>query len=119
MGEAKTYSGSCHCGAVKFEVKTDLGKVMQCNCSMCSRAGYLLAFVPASQFKLLSGEGAMTDYLFNKKHIHHVFCSTCGVRSYAHSKAPDGSDMRAVNVRCLEGVEPDTLTLTKFDGRSR
>lgn len=119
MGEAKTYAGSCHCGAVKFEVRTDLGKVMQCNCSMCARAGYLLTFVPAAQFKLLSGEGATTDYLFNKKHIHHVFCTTCGVRSFAHSQAPDGSDMRAVNVRCLEGVEPETLTLTKFDGRSR
>jgi hypothetical protein len=118
MPENKTYSGSCHCGNVRYEVTTDLAKVMQCNCSLCSRAGYLLTFVPASQFKLLSGEDAVQDYRFNKHVIAHVFCKTCGVRSFAKGKDRAGNEVRAINVRCLEGVEPDSITITKVDGRS-
>ena len=118
MSDLKTYSGSCHCGKVRFDVSTDLGRVNACNCSLCSRAGYLLTFVPAEQFTLRSGEGEVTDYQFNKHHIHHFFCSTCGVRSFARGKGKGGADMVAVNVRCLEGVEPDSLELTKVDGRS-
>ncbi|MEY4579146.1 MAG: hypothetical protein RL701_3849, partial [Pseudomonadota bacterium] len=56
MPEAKAYKGSCHCGNVSYEVTTDLAKVMQCNCSICSRSGYLLTFVPAEQFTLKSGD---------------------------------------------------------------
>jgi hypothetical protein len=119
MPDSHTYEGSCHCGAVRFKVTTDLARVISCNCSLCSRAGYLLTFVPIAQFELLSGTGAVTDYLFNKHHIHHEFCATCGVRSYARATAADGQEMRAINVRCLEGVDVDALTLTKVDGKSR
>jgi hypothetical protein len=118
MPEPKTYKGSCHCGRVAFEATTDLGSVIQCNCSICSRAGYLLTFVPATQFKLLSGEDAMTDYQFNKDVIHHLFCSTCGVRSFAKGIGPGGVEMRAVNVRCLEGVDIPSLSVTPVDGKS-
>jgi hypothetical protein len=117
MSETKSYNGSCHCGKVRYEVSTDLAKVISCNCSLCSRAGYLLSFVPVSQFKLLSGEDALQDYRFNTHKIEHVFCTTCGVRSFAKGKMKDGSETRAINVRCLEGVDPDTLTLTKVNGR--
>src|SRR5688572_4938554 len=86
MPEPKTYTGSCHCGNVRFEVSADLSTVNACNCSMCSRAGYLLAFVPAAQFKLLAGEDAQSDYQFNKKVIHHLFCKTCGVRSFGRGE---------------------------------
>lgn len=119
MPETKTYTGSCHCGNVRYEVSTDLSRVMQCNCSLCSRAGYLLTFVPAAQFKLLKGEDSLQDYRFNKHVIAHVFCKNCGVRSFAKGKDQSGNEMRAINVRCLEGVEPDTLTIAKVDGRSR
>jgi hypothetical protein len=117
MPETKTYAGSCHCGKVRYEVSTDLSKVMSCNCSLCSRAGYLLNFVPASQFKLLSGEDNLQDYRFNTHKIEHMFCKTCGVRSFARGKMRDGSDTAAINVRCLAGVDLDTLTLTKVNGR--
>jgi len=70
------------------------------------------------QFELLSGGDSLTDYQFNKKIIHHLFCSACGVASFARGTAPDGSDMIAINVRCLHGVDPATLTVTPFDGRS-
>jgi len=119
MTETKTYKGSCHCGAVRYEVETDLARVIACNCSLCSRAGWLLTFVPADKFKLLTSEEALTDYRFNTKQIAHLFCKTCGVRSFGKGKLATGQEMRSINVRCLEGVDPDTLTVTKVDGRSR
>jgi hypothetical protein len=118
MTEMKTYAGSCHCGKVRFEATTDLAKVTACNCSICGRAGWLLVFVPASQFTLLSGEEALTDYQFGKKHVHHPFCRECGVHAFSQGAGHGGEEMRAVNVRCLEGVDPGTLTVTHFDGRS-
>jgi hypothetical protein len=118
MSEKQTYNGSCHCGRVRYEVTTDLASVVACNCSICSRAGYLLTFVSPEQFKLRSGEEAQSDYQFGKKHIHHTFCSTCGVRSFSSGKGPDGAKMFAINVRCLEGVDASTLKATPFDGKS-
>jgi hypothetical protein len=118
MAETKTYTGSCHCGNVRYEVTTALGSLMQCNCSICSRAGYLMSFVPAEQFKFLSGEDAVTDYLFNKHRIHHPFCATCGIRSYGWGTGKDGAKMFMINVRCLEGVEHDALEIKQVDGRS-
>ena len=119
MAETKTYTGGCHCGAVRYEAAADLSApVISCNCSICSKKGYLLSFVPAAQFKLLSGEDSLTDYQFNKKVIHHLFCKVCGVESFAGGVGPGGAEMRALNVRCLDGVDPDALTLQKVDGRS-
>lgn len=118
MSEAKTYKGGCHCGKVSYEVKTDLGMVMSCNCSICSKKGYLLNFVAPEQFKMISGDDGLTDYQFNTKNIHHLFCAGCGIQSFGHGIGPDGKKMVAINVRCLEGVEFDALNVTKFDGRS-
>jgi hypothetical protein len=115
-----THSGGCHCGRVRYEVKVDLDKpVISCNCSMCGRAGTLLTFVPAASFRLLSGADALTDYQFNKHVIHHKFCSTCGIKSFALGKGKDGSDTVAINARCLDDADPDTLKVNKFDGKSR
>ena len=114
----QTYIGGCQCGKVRYEVALELGEVMSCNCSRCEKWGSLLAFVPASDFKLVSGEAAMTDYQFNKHNIHHLFCSTCGIQSFGRGKRPDGKEMVAINVRCLDGVEVDSLKVKKFDGRS-
>lgn len=118
MSEAKRYEGSCHCGKVRYQVSTALEQVISCNCSICSRAGWLLTFVPAADFELLSGESDIADYRFHTKKIAHKFCTTCGIRSFAYGKNPDGSDVRAINVRCLDGVDLDALTITKVDGRS-
>jgi hypothetical protein len=117
MSNAQTYSGSCHCGNVRYEAEMDLsGKVIACNCSMCRRKGSLLSFVPAARFKLLAGEGAMTNYQFNKKVIDHLFCSTCGVTSFARGRGPDGSQMIAINARCLDGVDAAKLDVAHYDG---
>jgi hypothetical protein len=116
--QIKTYTGGCHCEKVRFEVKLDLSQVIGCNCSICSKTGALLAFVPADQFTLLSGEDVLSDYQFGKKRIHQLFCSHCGVRSFARGTAPDGREMRAINVRCLDDVDINTLTITPFNGKS-
>lgn len=115
----QTYQGSCHCGNVRFEVPLDLSKpVIGCNCSMCGRSGWLLQFVGASQFKLLKGEESLGDYQFNKNVIHHLFCKNCGIKPFGRGKNQDGSDMVAVNTRCLEGVEASTLTVHAYDGKN-
>ncbi len=119
MPEAKTYSGGCHCGRVRYEVTTDLQPVIECNCSICSKRGLLLTFVPAHQFKLLSGSELLTDYQFNKKVIHHLFCPTCGIESFATGTGREGQPMVSINVRCLDGVDLSALERTPFDGKSR
>ena len=116
----KTYTGGCHCGAVRFEVQTDLDKgVMACNCSICGRRGHWLSFVPTAQFKLLQGADAITDYQFGKKHLHHGFCKTCGIGAFSSGVGKDGGEMRAVNVRCLDDIDLSKLKVTEFDGKSR
>jgi hypothetical protein len=114
----QTYTGGCQCGKVRYEVSMDIGEVISCNCSRCGRLGSLLAFAPAQNFKLTAGDDAATEFLFNKHVIHHLFCSTCGIQSYARGKRPDGMEMVAINARCLDGVDIDALKVKKFDGRS-
>ena len=118
MSEARTYTGGCHCGAVRFEVTTDLSQVVTCNCSICQKTGTMLTFVPEGQLSLQSGEDALRSYHFNKKVIDHLFCTTCGIRSFARGKRPDGAEVAAVNVRCLDGVEIEALQPVHFNGRS-
>ncbi len=89
----QVYSGSCQCGTVSFDVTTDIGEVMSCNCSRCGRLGSLLAFVPAQDFKLNSGDSAMKEYQFNKHVIHHLFCATCGIQPFARGKH-EGEEIR-------------------------
>jgi hypothetical protein len=120
MSEAKTYTGSCHCGAVRYQAELDLSQpVISCNCSMCGRSGTLLAFTPAGAFELLSGEESLKDYQFNHHVIHHLFCTVCGIKPFARGKDQDGSDMVAINTRCLEGVDASQLNVQAFSGKDR
>lgn len=112
------YIGTCHCKRVCFETELDLGFVISCNCSHCQMKGLLLVFVPAERFTLSSEEGELTSYKFNKKVIDHLFCKTCGVESFARGKDKNGKDTVAINVRCLEDINVDGLSLTKVDGKS-
>jgi hypothetical protein len=114
----KTYIGGCHCGAVKYSVDLDIKDVISCNCSICSKTGGLLAFAGKDNFRLLSGEKASSDYQFAKKRIHHLFCKTCGIKSYGQGKAPDGTEMYAVNIRCLDDIDVDVIPVKKYDGKS-
>lgn len=118
MANAKTYTGGCHCGRVRYEVTTDPGQAVACNCSKCAKHGLWLTFVKPKNFRLHCGLDALADYQFNKHVIHHVFCRNCGVESFARGTGPDGKDMFAINVRCLDGVDIATLSPKPFDGRS-
>jgi hypothetical protein len=120
MAETEKRTGGCQCGAVRYTVELDRGtSVISCNCSMCGKAGTLLTFVPAERFRLESREDATTDYQFNKHVIHHLFCRTCGIKSFARGTGPGGQPMAAINVRCLDGFEPGQFQVKEFDGRSR
>jgi hypothetical protein len=114
----KKYHGSCHCGAVSYEVEGDFTEGISCNCSHCKRKGFLLAFVPQSQFTLNGGEENLTTYHFNKKLIDHNFCKTCGVQSFARGGDAEGNVMMAINLNCLEDLDTETLTIKKVDGKS-
>ncbi len=119
MSNVETYGGGCHCGKVRYEVKLDLEKpFISCNCSMCGRSGTLLTFVPADQFTLKSGEDVLTDYQFNKHVIHHLFCSACGIKSFARGVGKGGVATVAINARCLDGVDIARLNVTPYDGKS-
>src|SRR4051794_3957099 len=105
-----SYEGSCHCGAVHYQVTMPRpSKAVACNCSICSRAGWLLAFVPASAFELRAGSDALTDYQFGKKHLHHQFCRTCGVRAFSRGADEKGNEMIAINLRCVAGIDVKAL----------
>ncbi len=110
------YRGSCHCGAVAFEVDAPERIVAQdCNCSICAKSGFLHLIVPKSKFRLLTGEDQLTHYVFNTRVAQHMFCSHCGIKSfYIPRSNPDGID---VNVRCLER-QPSALTIEPFDGQN-
>jgi hypothetical protein len=113
----QTYNGSCHCGAVKYAVTMEPPTTAtSCNCSICRRSGALLAFVPATQFALEQGADALVSYKFNKGHIDHTFCKGCGIKSFASGKMRDGTPTIAVNLRCVDGIDLDALTLKHFDG---
>src|ERR1700730_16458631 len=119
MSDAKEYAGGCHCGKVRFQATMALGKVMECNCSICSRVAALRTFMPASRLKLSSGADALTDYQFGKQHLPLLFCKVCGVHSFASGTGPDGVEMRAIHVRCLDGRDGNRREVAHFDGKSR
>jgi hypothetical protein len=113
-----THTGGCHCGKVRYRFEGPIERAIACNCSMCKRMGSRLHFVPKASFTLLSGEDALTDYQFNKKVVHHLFCSTCGIRSFARGVGPDGAEMVAVNLRCVDDLDAEEVPATHFDGAS-
>ncbi|SIS73080.1 GFA family protein [Paracoccus saliphilus] len=112
------YHGSCHCGAVEFSVEGDLpSEVMECNCSHCRRKGFLLTFVPAEKFTLVSGAGKLSSYRFNAHVIEHRFCADCGTQPFAEGEQ-DGQPVRAINIRCVAEADLDQIKRMAVDGAS-
>jgi hypothetical protein len=111
-------SGSCHCGAVRFEVEGEIDQAIECNCSHCLRKGFLLWFVPRAALKLSSGADRLTTYTFNKHAIRHQFCAVCGCQAYGLGAMPDGTEMAAINIRCLDEIELDAVRRVPFNGRA-
>ena len=111
------HTGGCHCGRVRFEIVAPAELcVSECNCSMCSKAGYLHLIVPADHFTLLSGREALSTYTFNTGTAQHHFCSVCGVKSfYVPRSHPDGF---SVNARCLDEGTVTGMTVKQIDGKN-
>jgi hypothetical protein len=114
-GGGMIYKGSCHCGAVSFEVEAPAQlEVEDCNCSICLRSGFLHLIVPKAQFRLLAGEGFLETYTFNTGVAKHTFCKRCGIKPfYVPRSNPDGVD---VNARCLDALLKN-MTIVRFDGQ--
>jgi len=118
MDSKTVHNGGCHCGMVRYQVSgLDLSNVITCNCSRCSKLGSVLSLIPADSFNLQSGEDHLTDYQFNRKVIHHLFCDICGVQSFSRGVDQEGKPMVAVNIRCLDDVDLDLLSPQKFNGK--
>jgi hypothetical protein len=111
------HKGGCHCGAVTFEVLAPAEvEIDDCNCSICSKTGFLHLIVPKDRFRLITGEDKLTTYEFNTKTAKHLFCSVCGVKSfYVPRSHPDGY---SVNFRCIEKHGFTKVTVINFDGRN-
>jgi hypothetical protein len=116
----KTYSGTCHCGAVRFEADIDLGAgTFKCNCPICTKTRMWGTIVGPANFRLLRGEDSLRDY--QPDGVHHVFCTTCGVRPYGWGEEPAGGTFYAVRLACLDGVDDRELAdapVTYSDGRN-
>ena len=111
------YKGSCHCGNIAFEAEGELEQVIQCNCSICSKRGFLLWFVPQADFRLLTPTENYATYTFNKHKIKHHFCQKCGCAPFGEGTSPKGEAMAAINTRCLDNVDLSLLKVRDFDGR--
>src|SRR5262245_45115441 len=111
----QTYQGGCHCGRVRFRVTADLERVTDCNCSMCTKKGFLHLIVPPDRFELISGKDVLTVYRFNTRTAQHLCCRHCGVHPfYVPRSDPDKID---VNVRCLDEIDLAAISIKQFDGK--
>jgi hypothetical protein len=118
MTEIITHCGGCHCGRVRFEVDAPARpQVQECNCSICRMTGFIHLIVPASRFRLLQGEDALTEYRFNTGTARHLFCKYCGVKSfYVPRTHPHGY---SVNLRCIDEGTLQGYELSLFDDNDR
>ena len=112
-----THKGGCHCGRVRFEVLAPARiSVVDCNCSMCAKTGYLHLIVPNAQFRLVAGSEVLAEYKFNTGTARHLFCSVCGIKSfYVPRSHPDGF---SVNARCLDAGTVEQVTVVPKDGKN-
>ena len=111
----ETLEGGCHCGAVRFRVVVERREAIECNCSICTKKGFIHCIVPAECFELLQGAEVLASYRFNTGIARHHFCQRCGIHAFYRPRShPDGYD---VNVRCLDGEAPlDGWAIRPFDG---
>ncbi len=117
--ESLIYSGGCHCGAVRFRVIVDRFVVVNCNCSICQKKGFLHLIVPPEKFTLLQGKDVLSTYMFNTKIAQHTFCSVCGIHSFYRPRSHP--QMIDVNLRCLDdNIDNiiDKFTIRPFDGQN-
>ncbi|PWV65922.1 GFA family protein [Plasticicumulans acidivorans] len=111
------YTGSCHCGRIAFAFDGAIERLVDCNCSLCRRRGSLLYFTDRAHFELLTPAADMSEYRFGAQTIAHVFCPVCGCAPLGFATDPSGREMVAVNVRCVDDFDLDSVDVHHFDGR--
>lgn len=110
-------AGGCHCGAVRFAAQAETQpEMLDCNCSICARTGFLHLFIPHNQFDLLKGSDDLTSYKFGSKQADHLFCKHCGVKSFYQPRSHP--DSWSVNYNCLDAGHALQPNITKFDGQN-
>ena len=116
----RRYHGSCHCGAVQFDVDLDLSQpTFRCNCSICRRTRFWVAVARPEAFRVERGEHELTEYRFNTGKNQHFFCRRCGVRPFGIGNDTPIGRMIGVNIGCLEGIDEEALSalpITYVDG---
>jgi len=119
MSEIKTHTGSCHCGAVRFQAELDLGApANRCNCTFCMKTQVANVVIKPSAFKLLAGADDLVDYQKEGHPNHMPFCRHCGTHVFGYGNVEElGGDFYAVNVNCLDDADPVTLGYIYWDGR--
>ena len=110
------HEGSCHCGAVRFEVETDLPELTMCDCSICNKKNALMVKVHESKFKLLAGQESLTEYQFHTKTARHFFCKVCGIYPFHRKRVTP--DNLGINVFCLKGFDPQGIPIRQAIGAS-
>lgn len=107
----RTYQGSCHCGAVRFECEIDLAEgTSKCNCSICAKTRFWKAVIKADAFRLRQGKEALSVYQFGNNSIHHFFCSHCGIKPFGRGHLDElGGEFYAINVVCLDNATTEEL----------
>lgn len=113
-----SHAGSCHCGAVAFEVEGEIDGGLACNCSMCARRASQLWFVPRSSLRLKTPESSLATYTFNKHVIQHRFCPKCGIHAFGEGSDPKGNPVAAINLRCIENLDLAAIRVQHYDGRA-
>ncbi len=115
MNQLTTFRGGCHCQKVRYQVQVEQLVATQCNCSICSKKGFIHLIVPAVRFTLLQGQDDLSTYTFNTGTAKHHFCRHCGIHSFYRPRShPDGYD---VNLRCLDDDAIDLFEISTFDGK--
>lgn len=112
------YLGACHCGNITFEVEGDIDSLVGCNCSICTKRGYLLWFTQRDKVVLKNSSADMGTYMFNKKVIKHHFCPQCGCAPLGFGVDQNGNETAAINARCLEDFDLSSVPVHYYDGRS-
>ena len=111
----KTYKGSCHCQAVRFEIETDLPELTTCDCSICIRKNALMVKIHENQMKIISGKEMLSTYTFHTHTAQHYFCSICGIYPFHRKRV--APDHYGVNVHCLENFDPTGIPIRASDGK--
>ena len=110
----RTWSGSCHCGAVRFEIDTDFPELTMCDCSICRRKNALMVKVHESHFRLLDGDDALTEYQFHTRTARHFFCRVCGIYPFHRKRVTP--DFLGINVHCLHDFDPAGIPVRQAVG---